>query len=267
MRKTICGALLLMAAFVAPLQADLKYTMRMDVRRAEAPATPSNPMTAMIGALVVGAIAPEEGMEFTVTVGEAGTRVDYVKAYNIVPAGGATIVRKDGSLVVIDTAKRTYFEMAKPDLAALGGMTPVVTLSRTGEFAEIAGLRAARAKFEIRLPLPKAAAGQRLPVGIPAELVIRGDAWLADQYKNYARLTAGLMGGISGLGFEKLADEGFVVKTVLGGELFGDREVESVVTAVAEVPTTAAVFEVPAGFTRVDPPSGPAALGSLGAPK
>jgi hypothetical protein len=254
MMKRIVAAAVLLGACVAPLRAELKYTMRIEARPSSVPAPPStNPMLGMIGAAVVGSMAPPGGLEMTVTVGERGTRVEYAKDYLIVPAGGATIVRPDGSMIVTNPAARTYWQMAKPDLSGLGA-TPVVTVRRTGEFSTVAGTRAERASMEIRVPLP-APAGAQLPPGIPTEMVLTGDVWLADQYRQYSKMSSGTMGA-SALGMDAMAAEGFVVRSIMRGEILGNQEIEAAVSNLAELAVPAELFGVPAGFTEVPPPAG-----------
>lgn len=240
----------------APLRAELKYTMRIHAQPSSvATPVPSNPLVAMISSVVTGTLAPEGGLELTITTGEKGTRVDYPRAYTIIPAGGATLLQADGSMVVLDTARRTYWKMAKPDFSALGGATPVVTITRTGSSDVVAGVRAERATFEIRMPLP-IPPGTQLPEGIPTEIRMSGEAWVAPQYKQYSKLAAGLLGGINAFGAETLAAEGLMMRSVLRGELLGNQELESVITTIAETPAPASIFAIPAGYTEVPPPSG-----------
>ena len=264
MMKQILAAGLVVGALVAPLQAELKYTMKIEARPSSVPTPPpTNPVLGMIGAAVVSSMAPAGGLEMTVTVGERGTRVEYAKDYLIVPAGGATIVRPDGSMIVTNPAARTYWQMAKPDLAAMGAK-PVVTIKRTGEFSTVAGTRAERATMEIRVTLP-VPAGATLPSGIPAEMVMTGEAWLSDQYRQYSKMTSGMMGA-SALGFDAMANEGFVVRSIMRGEILGNQEVEAVVTSLAESAVPASLFDVPAGFREVPPPTGMAPSSTTSAP-
>jgi hypothetical protein len=256
MRTRLVWALALVGFLVAPLKAELRYTMRIHAQPSTVPtAAPANPLVAMIGGVVTSTLAPDGGLELTITTGEKGTRVDYPRAYTIIPAGGATLLRPDGSMVVLDPAKRTYWRMAKPDFAALGGVTPLVTITRTGTSEEIAGVRAERATFEIRMPLP-VPPGAALPEGIPTDIRMSGEAWVAPQYKKYSMLSAGLLGGINAFGAETLAAEGLMMRSVLRGELLGNQEVESVITTIAETPVPASLFDIPAGYAEVSSPSG-----------
>lgn len=255
MRTRFLCAVALAGFLVAPLRAELKYTMRIHAQPSSVPsAAPANPLVAMIGSVVTGTLAPDGGLELTITTGDKGTRVDYPRAYTIIPAGGATLLRPDGSMVVLDPATHTYWKLDRPDFSALGAAAPAVTIARTGGSETVAGVRTERATFEIRVPLP-VPPGTKLPDGIPSEIRMSGDAWLAPQYKQYSTLAAGLLGGLNAFGAETLAAEGLMMRSVLRGELLGDREVESIVTTIAETPAPASLFEIPAGYTEVQPPT------------
>jgi hypothetical protein len=248
----------LCAAFVAPVHADLKYTMRIETRKNTGTVVaPSNPIMTMLGSVVAAAMAPAGGLEITVTIGEEGSRVEYNRAYTVVPAGGVTLMRPGGAMIVLDPAKRTYWRMDRPDVGTLMP-TPAVTVTRTGEIETIAGVRSERAALEIRVPLPLPA--EQLPAGVPAEMVVVGEAWLADRYQEYARLSIG-MTGLASMGLERLAAEGLPMRSVLRGEMFGDRQIESIVTAISELAVPASAFEIPEGYTEVAPPAGLAGLG------
>jgi hypothetical protein len=251
-----CLAIVTLIALVAaPLRAELQYTIRIVARPSTvAPVAPPNPLMAMIGGLVVSTIAPEGGLELTITTGDKGTRVDYPKAYFTIPAGGATIVRPDGSMVVLDLARHTYWMTTKPDLSSIsGGGTPAVTIRKTGEFATVAGARSEHSTVEIRLSLP-AQLGTPLLEGIPSEIRLVGDIWIAAQYKAFSALSAGLLGGLESLGLDALNRDGLMMRSLLRGDLFGTQEIESVVTAIRETPAPASAFAIPPGFTEIPPP-------------
>ena len=166
------------------------------------------------------------------------------------PAGGVTLVRPDGSILVIAPATKTYWRLAKPDLSMIKAD---VRLTRTGERATIAGVTAERAMLDVKVPFP-VPPGTQLPPGIPTSLLLNGEAWLSDQYKDYAKMTTGLA-GIMSLGLERLSAEGLPMKSVLRGEMFGDQQIASTITSIGEVSVPAAAYEIPAGFAEVTPPT------------
>jgi hypothetical protein len=256
MRSRFCTAAVLTVLLAAPLSAELKYTMHIEAKPSTAaPSAPANPMMEMIGAIVASTMAPQGGLELTVTVGNRGTRVEYAQAYMIVPAGGVTLLTPAGEMIVLDPSKRTFWKMSKPDLSSLPGGGPTVTIKRTGQTETIGGIRAERAALEIHMPLPMSA-GSQVPPGMPADIAMTGEVWLAPQYKQYAKTAAGLVGGVNVLGVDTIANEGFMMRSILRGELLGNRQIESTVTNVAEVAVPASLFEIPAGFTEVPPPAG-----------
>ncbi len=251
--RMILGTLVAMAAAVAPLHADLRYTMKIDAPASTAPAAaPASPLMAQLGRSIAGVLAPEGGLEVTVTIGEQGSRVEYSKAYTVVPAGGSTLMRPDGSIIVIDPSTKTFWRMDRPQLPE-GIPGPEVTVTRTGETAVVAGVPTERATLTIRVPL-RAPAGTNVPAGMPTELQMSGEAWLADRYASYARMSAGLS-GMTGFGLEKIAAEGLPMRSILRSEMFGDRQIESTVTGISEITAPAGTFEVPAGYSEVPPPA------------
>lgn len=254
MIRQVAAAVIVAGFAVAPLSAELKYTMRVESRPSKvASPAPANPLFGLIGGLVVGTIAPAGGLGMTTVVGDRGARIEYDRAYTVVPAGGAMIIAPDGSVVVINPAARTFWRMQRPPGAAMAGsVTPVVKVVRTGAFETIAGVRAEHATIEIRMALPLSA-GAAMP-GLPSDIAITGETWLTDQYKKYTTLSAGLSALTGPLGPDTLASSGFPMRSVMRSDLFAGQEIESVVTSIGEIPSPAGAFEVPAGFTEVAPP-------------
>jgi hypothetical protein len=59
---------------------------------------------------------------------------------------------------------------------------------------------------------------------------------------------------LASLGLDKLPTQGLALRTVIRGAIFGDQELESVVTKIGEEKVAASVFEIPAGYTEVPAP-------------
>jgi len=236
------------------LSADLKYTMTVVARPSTvAASTPANPIWGILGPMVVNTIAPPGGVHVTTTIGEAGSRFEYDKAYTIIPAGGVMIVTPDGMITVLNSTERTYWKMAKPAGLGANGIAPVVKVDRTGSFETIAGVRSERATINIRVPLPLPP-GTQMP-GLPSEVTVTGETWLAEQFKKYAAMSAGVTSMMGSLGPDSLTAAGFPMRSIMRSELFGSQEVESVVTTIAETAAPAGAFEVPAGFKEVPAPA------------
>jgi hypothetical protein len=254
MMRRAAALILALNCSLASLSADLKYTMTLAARPSSAPpAAPSSPVLGMLAPMLVNTIAPPGGVQITVTIGEAGARFEYDKAYAIIPAGGVMIVRADGTIAVLNPAERTFWQMAKPAGLGANAVQPEVKVDRSGAFDTIAGVRAERATINIKVPLPLPP-GTQMP-GLPSEVTVSGDTWLADQYKKYAAMSAGITSIMGTLGPDAVAAAGFPMRSIMRSELFGAQEIESLVTSIAEVSAPAAVFQVPDGFKEVPPPA------------
>jgi hypothetical protein len=236
------------------LSADLKYTMTVVARPSSVtPTAPANPILGILGPMVVNTIAPPGGVQVTTIIGERGSRFEYDKAYTVIPAGGAMIVTPDGVITVLNPAERTYWRLSKPAGLGANAIPPSVKVEPTGAFETIAGVRAERATINIRVPLPLPP-GTQMP-GLPSEVTVTGETWLADQYKKYAALSAGVTSMMGSLGPDALATAGFPMRSIMRSELFGGQEIESLVTSISETPAPAGTFDVPSGFKEVPPPT------------
>src|SRR4029453_5954134 len=95
MRKTLT-ALVLVAVASAPLRAELKYTMRMEMKKSDTASVPANPMVAMMGEQMMKQMLPNGGTEIIYIIGEKGTRLEYTQAAMGQAAGAVNIVKPDG---------------------------------------------------------------------------------------------------------------------------------------------------------------------------
>ena len=254
MMRRVGAIVLAINCSLVSLSADLKYTMTVVARPSTvAASTPANPILGILGPMVVNTIAPPGGVHVTTTIGEGGSRFEYDKAYTIIPAGGVMIVTPDGMITVLNSTERTYWKMAKPAGLGANGIAPVVKVDRTGSFETIAGVRSERATINIRVPLPLPP-GTQMP-GLPSEVTVTGETWLAEQFKKYAAMSAGVTSMMGSLGPDSLTAAGFPMRSIMRSELFGSQEIESVVTTIAETAAPAGAFEVPAGFKEVPAPA------------
>jgi hypothetical protein len=262
MIRKILATLAVAAALTAPLRAELKYTMRMEVHKSTVPPRGEpDPIMAMLSAMVANALLPSGPVEMSVLVGPKGVRTEYLQAYTVMPAGTVTLVRPDGSMVVMNPIEKSYWKMAKPELGMiLPGLTPQVTTKKTGTTAAVAGLPAEQVDIEVKIPLP-AGATASLPAGFPTEFVLSGEMWVTTQFKDYAKQAASAVTGVASLGLDKIVSEGLLLRSVIRGALFGDQELESIVTKIGEEAADAALFEIPEGYKEVPPPAG---IGGVG---
>ena len=271
MRKTFRTtgvALAVMLAASAVVQADLKYTMRAEMKPAPTGASgPANPMLAQAGAAMQQQLVPSGPAEIVYIVSDKGVRTEFKQAAMGNTAGTITLARPNGDIISIDTNAKTYWKMTGEQAAkamAMVPVKPVVTTKRTGEFAAVAGVRSERMTFDIRIDLPiPAELLSQLPPGFPTSIAMNGEAWYAaDQYKNYGELVAKGAASMKGMGFEKLMTEGLMLKQVMRSDLFSGQQFELTTTVIAEEKVDAALFEIPAGFKEV--PSPLAAMGGGG---
>jgi hypothetical protein len=250
MKLARVGAVALVISVLAtPVGAELKYTTKIEAHAsASAPATPANPLLAIVGALVLGMIAPPGGLEMTTVVGERGARVEFSQAFGAVPAGGVMLIKPDGSAVVIDPSARTFWNVGRPQ-AGENTLKGAVDVRRSGTFETIGGARSERLAIDIRVavPLPE---GMQLP-GMPADLALSIDAWVTDKYKQYSSSFLGLPGLGSSLGLDRLPPVGFPMRSIIRSDLFGGQEVQSDVTSITETSAAASLFQVPDGYTEV----------------
>ena len=254
-RKALLSAAVA-AVFVAPLSAELKYTVRMELQKSATPAK-ADPRMEMLGGVVMQMMVPGGSVESTFTIGDRGIRVEWNKPMPGIPAGGIMLQRQDGTAVVIDPAAKTFYKLPLEQLTQLqSGIN--VALTKTSDTAVIAGKKTEKYTFKITMPLPGMTPGQAVP-GMPAEIALEGDAFIAPEYKAYTAKTA-KMAGLGGFGLERLAAEGLSMKQVLRSQLFGGEELLSTVTTVGEVTVPASMFAVPAGFKEVPAPG----IGGLG---
>ena len=232
MRFTLATTLLL-ALLTSAVQADLRYTTRMEVRR-----TPTAvPDTAPELAAVLGALMPSGDTRIFM-------RADAMRIeQGIGPARTVVLTRPDGQFVLYP-ASQTYMRLPELRNDAARAQTPAPVFRRTGEFATILGLRAERVLVTMTLAFPGIP-----PPGVPSSMTMEGELWLSDAYSTEARGLQTLMGAVAPPG----GPEGMVLRQVLRNAQMG-YEMEMQVTELVEGPIDPALFELPAGYRRVDTP-------------
>jgi len=265
MIRKLVTIVVLAGALVAPLSAELKYTTRIEMRASSTPnLTPADPMMEMIGNMVTEMIVPAGGIEVSVIEGARGARVEYSKAYLVIPAGAVSLLRPDGSMVVLNPADKTYWKLAADASALPAGMVPKVTTKRTGEFADVAGVRSERVTLDLRIAIP-VPDGVQLPPGMPTELTMAGDIWIADKFKTSNKSAGIALGGLGQFGLDKVLNGGMPMRSVIRSPLFPGKEIETVVTKIGEEAAAASLFEIPADYKEVPPPTGMG--GRIGGPR
>jgi Domain of unknown function (DUF4412) len=257
MRKALT-ALILIAVASAPLRAELKYTMRMEMKKSDTAAAPANPMVAMMGEQMMKQLLPNGGTEIIYIVGEKGTRLEYTQAAMGQAAGTVNIVKPDGMVYVIDPANKTYWKTTSDRTAEqmkASGMTPEVTVKKTGQTETVAGLKCDIVAFDwkMALPIPEQARAS-LPPDFPTALTMSGDSCTTNAYAKYTEMiTRGAAGVMTAMGLDKLAQGGLILRQTM--QMMG-YEMKSLVTQISEEAADAALFEIPAEYKEVPAPTG-----------
>ena len=90
MTHRLVALAILVGTFVAPLKAELRYTMRTEVRKVQTTEPASSPF-AFLGEMLVKMIAPEGPVEARFLVGDKGARVEVSQTTFTVPAGAVVL--------------------------------------------------------------------------------------------------------------------------------------------------------------------------------
>ena len=234
----------------SPVAAELRYTTHAEARRL--PGVPADPLTGAFGAMLTD-LLPK--LRMTTIVGEAGVRVEVEADVGPLPSGSVVLL-KEGSAFVLNPRDQTFWTIPASTGAALASLNPQASSMRTGEFETVAGLRAERVTYTLMLTLPLPP-GVQLPLGFPQTFTLDGEMWVADQFKAYAEALAATPLAATGLNagaFGGLASEGLIVRQIARSDFFG-YEFEFIVSDVTEVPVSPDLFEVPAEFREVAPPT------------
>ena len=254
-------ALCLVALVSAPLRAELKYTMHIELKKSETkPVQPAHPMLSMMGDAVMRQLVPDGAADVLYLVGDKGARIDFVQAAMGQPAGTVHLARPDGTLFVLDPKEKTYWkatmESSMAAMKAAGISAPEVTTKRTGQFETIVGAKCEVITFDwkMKIPVPEAARAS-LPPDFPTDMLMTGDSCTTtDQYQKYGEVVAKSMSAMMmAMGFDKLAQGGLLLRQKM--QMMGS-EMRSAVTQITEEAAPEAAFEIPADYKEVPMPMG-----------
>ena len=243
----------LLGMLVAPLRADLRFTMRTEVRKVQATEVAGSPF-AFLGEMFVKMIAPDGPVETRFLVGDRGARVEVSQTTFTLPAGAVILSPPAGDIVVLNPAERTYWKLSMPGGADIfSQLNPQVTSTRTGEFASIAGARAERLTFGVTMTVP-VPPGLQLPADFPTTVSASGEMWVADQVASASKVVGALNPLLSMFGLDKLVQNGLVVRQVVRSPIFPTYEVETVATEIGEESAPPELFQIPAEYREVPAP-------------
>lgn len=255
-------ALLLQGPVVPAPTATLKATIRMSIEKIDAPALREgerpNPY-GNFGPLLARLLTPEGPVDIQYVIAGDQTRADVGGKLATLPKGSVVLQKMgDDTIRVLNPANLTWYEIpANQNLGVLLG-APDVTMEPTSDRASIAGHRAQRFRFRetVRIPM---AEGTSLPPDFPVDLQLSGDLWSTDEYSGagYAGVFKTLQAFAAIPGVEALTAGGrFPLKIALRSSIMPGYEIRSEVTAIGPAAADAALFTVPAGYQKVQPPAG-----------
>lgn len=255
------ACLLLLAHSSAALAQQLTYTTRIEARKVDDGPT-VNPriqqfydrLSADLSERFIANYA-NEPVEFTFVVTEHVLRVQGTHEAAFLQPGAVGILRPDRTWLVIRPETRQYARLTPiSPPSQLRQDQNTLSFEHTGEFADIAGVRAERVTFQNVFTNP---AGELLSklAGEPVVVSVAGDAWISTQHEKYADL---LVGRYADAPFafpllNALQKEGLILRVVLRSPFFNGYEIERRVTRISEGSVVASLFEVPTDFSEIAP--------------
>jgi hypothetical protein len=254
-RSVITLGVLLALALAAPLHADIRYTMRIQVRDAtQAPATTPPPALAELLARMIEAIVPGGSASYDVAAAEEVVRVQFHQATAEVPKGGVLLLHPDGRTVIMDPASRTYWTGQRlprrsESLLVLDGPPTV-----TGETTKVSGVRAERVTFTGRLELA-ASPGKPLPTELVDALQVVGEVWATSDVRAPEAITDVINPAARAFGLGAVVGDRFIVRQVLGGPFLAGQALEMVVHGLNSRKVPADLMQIPKDYREVPPPA------------
>jgi hypothetical protein len=265
---TLLAALLAQALQPKPADArpmaaaSLKATIRMSVAKLDGPGASNAAQPTPygnFGPLLTQLLTPDGAVSIVYTIAGDDTRAEVQGQLATLPRGSVILQRVgDDTIRVVNPGNKTWYEIpASQNLGALLG-TPDVTVEPTGEKAMIAGHAADRFRFHetLHVPVPE---GVSLPPEFPKDIELAGDLWSTDEYAGggYAGVFKTLQAFAAIPGVEALTAGGrFPMRIALRSPVMPGYEIRSEVTAIGPAAVDAALFAVPSGYQKVQPPVG-----------
>ena len=259
-RLTIAAVAIVAAQMAAP--PTIKTTIRMSIAKIDLPVLREGDKPSPLGnfgPLLSQMLTPEGAVDIDYVISGDQTRADVRGRLATLPKGSIVIQKMgDETIKVINPGNKTWYEIsASQNLGVLLG-TPDVTIEPTAEKATIAGQRADRFKFTqvLNVPVPE---GTTLPADFPKTIELTGDLWSTDAYSGagYAGVFKTLQAFAAIPGVEALTAGGrFPLKIALRSPIMPGYEIRSEVTSIGPATADAAMFTVPAGYQKVQPPVG-----------
>jgi hypothetical protein len=259
MKRTLTVTCLL-AALSAHLSAELKYTVHMDLKKAEGPGAQStNPIVAMVGDGLLKQMVPEGGADLLYTIGDKGVRVEFQQAALGQPAGTVSLSLLDGTMIVMSPKDKTYWKAnADSIITAMRSSTaPVAVAKPSAEFSTVAGMKCEVVAFswKMDLPIPPSARAS-LPPDFPKSLDITGDMCLMKEpFERYAEIAgkSKVPDVLAYMGLDTITKGSIVLRQNIR---LGAHELQAVVTKIGEEEAQAGSFDLPTDYKEVPSPVG-----------
>lgn len=238
----------------------LKFTMHIDLIQSDTPAP--NDWSRFAAQLARQAVPPG-GVDQTVIISAKASRIEQHQAFVGMPAGIVTLFRGDEEFGY-DPAAQTFWKqpprLRADELSEVVTTKPDIKVDRTGRFETIDGMRAERVTTTMTMPMPKDAAAAPIP-DLPPNLVVTMDAWVTDAWKipgdgKVPLLDQKLFAELGIAHVAQLTDNRFPVRLAVRMNLITGIEMVVTIKNVAQTQVPDSVFEIPAGFKEVPPPSG-----------
>jgi Domain of unknown function (DUF4412) len=240
----------------------LKATIKMTVAKIDLPAVRDDEKPSAygnFGPLLMQLLTPEGPVDIHYLIAGDQTRADVQGRLATLPRGSVVLQKMgDETIRVLNPGNKTWYEIpVSQNLGVLLG-TPDVTIEPTGETKTIAGQRAERFRFTetLHVPIPE---GTTLPPDFPRDLQLTGDLWSTDAYAGagYAGVFKTLQAFAAIPGVEALTAGGrFPLRIALRSTIMPGYEIRSEVMAIGPATPEAALFTVPSGYQKIQPPIG-----------
>jgi len=220
-----------------------------------APGGGSDPISQMAGGMLTQ-MFPAGGIDQTIVAGEKGMRSEQKQAFANMKAGAVTLIRPDGSTIMLDPSTKTYWKQPaiSADVAAMmGGAAPEIKVAKRGVFETINGMKCEHLTLSMTIALPGLDPSQ-LPPGMSPDLTMMYDVWLTDAIKVPAAassLSATLVKQFGMSNVKELSDGRMMMKGVM--TMFGV-QIAMTSSAVTTEDVAADFFEIPKDYKEVPSP-------------
>lgn len=262
----IASAVIVPAAQETGVSALIRMEM-VRVAPAPPPAAARNPdgspnvaaLLAQMGDMAAKMIAPEGKVEMRWMARAGVARTELLNPMLMMPTG-TILLTKGSTVMVLNPVEHTYYETPAGGRRMPGvqpgaeGSKQEVTVTPTGKTGTLLGHRVERVDIVVRIPLPSRSAST--PPGVPTDTTMTLESWETSELGAIdPALVVSFQGFLAAAGMDKAVRPGhFPLKSIARLSMMPGYEIRTTVLEVAQKPLEAGLFEVPAGFKKIDPP-------------